>query len=540
MMLAVAGITVFWLCTDDSSPAPRAQSQPMKPQADGKQADREQADGKQADGKHKVYFGNRKACGTEGCHGRMMPAGPGEELVGDVSAVLSRRHELQLWETQDKHKIATKVLLEGRGQRMAELLGIKGDITDPAKNHAWRQCLSCHGVIVEDEKQADKKSFAPKDRIDSGVSCVVCHAPYAEWVVEHSRTVLNKWQDFTREEKEATYGLRDLWDSRRRADLCSSCHVGSVAEGKVVTHEMYAAGHPPLPGFEIVTFSDAMPRHWETLPEKYQRLPKAREVYDRVYHFGDDYQQQQLRLLVTSAVVAFRHSAQLVAVHAQAAQKPGNDRSWPEFALYDCNTCHHDLKAESWRQQRGYAGKPGRPQMRDWSTALLPLAMRHEQPRAATMVADFPKRLASLRGAFSNSPFGDPSEVFPKAAALVEWSDAMLKQLQESRFDRGESAKLLAALVDGYKKDLLDFDSARQIGWAIHALIKEGSPGTLKDANLKEPLARMTDQLNLMLLKGQQPIWPSYVHETMAKVAAYDAVEFRNHLGALARALPKR
>jgi hypothetical protein len=521
LFIAAAAITLPWLALEDPPATPRADAQPAKPGANLKQ---------------KVYFGNRKACGTEGCHGRMMPAGAGEETVGDVSAVLSRRHELTLWDTQDKHKLATKVLLEPHGQRMAELLGIKGDITDPKQNHAWRQCLSCHGVVIEDEKQADKKSFGPKDRIESGVSCVVCHAPYAEWVVEHSKTVLNKWQDFTREEKETTYGLRDMWDSRKRAELCSSCHVGNAAEGKVVTHEMYAAGHPPLPGFEILTFSDALPRHWETPPEKYQRLPKSREIYDRVYHFGEDYKEQQLRLLLTSAVVAFRDSVQLVAAHADAAQKPASDRAWPEFALYDCYACHHDLKADSWRQKRGYVGKPGRPQMRDWSTALLPLALKHDPP--AKLAEDFPKRMTALQAAFSKAPFGDPSDVLPKSAALVEWSDAMLKHLHDSRYKPGESAKLLTSLVHGDENALLDFDSARQVAWAAQALIKESPGAKLNDAALKQPLDAIADQLHLNLLKGQHPIWPTYVRETMTKVADYDAVAFQKHLRALAKALP--
>ena len=43
-----------------------------------------------------------------------------------------------------------------------------------------------------------------------------------------------------------------------RAKLCSACHVGNVEDGKLVTHEMYAAGHPPLPGIEIVAFCDAL------------------------------------------------------------------------------------------------------------------------------------------------------------------------------------------------------------------------------------------------------------------------------------------
>ena len=42
-------------------------------------------------------------------------------------------------------------------------------------------------------------------------------------------------------------------DPVRRTELCLSCHLGSTSENKMVTHAMYAAGHPPLPGFEMET-----------------------------------------------------------------------------------------------------------------------------------------------------------------------------------------------------------------------------------------------------------------------------------------------
>ena len=44
--------------------------------------------------------------------------------------------------------------------------------------------------------------------------------------------------------------------------LCLSCHVGNAAQGKVITHAMYAAGHPPLPAMDIATFALNQPQHW--------------------------------------------------------------------------------------------------------------------------------------------------------------------------------------------------------------------------------------------------------------------------------------
>ncbi len=492
----------------------------------------------------RVFYGNTKACG--GCHGSDKPAEDGKETVQRRSTLLSRGNELHIWDTQDKHRIAAKVLTEGRGKRMAEVMGIKGDIANPKTNAQWKQCLTCHGVYIADEKEVDPETFGPEERMASGVSCVVCHGAYEEWVVEHSKTVKNIWRKLTREEKEQ-YGLNDLWDPGKRAALCCSCHVGNAKEGKVVTHEMYAAGHPPLPSFEIVSFSEVMPRHWETMPEKYARLSKYAKQYDAIYHFDEKpHELQQVRLLMTSAVVAFRDSVELIAAHAEAAQKGANaqaaDRAWPEFALYDCYACHHDLKTDSWRQKRGYVGVPGRPQMRDWPTVLVPLALRHEQlagKQTQDWQTTFDKDLKGLEGAFSKAPFGDPKEVRARAEALMKWSDGLLAALKETKLDAARSRELVGVLLNRPEKSLLDFDSARQVGWGLRSLLGETDPAALKAPAVKAPLDALVTELRLELPKGQQPI-VGELPESLAKLASFDPEVFRKNLKALAQALQQK
>src|SRR5207244_2756203 len=46
-------------------------------------------------------------------------------------------------------------------------------------------------------------------------------------------------------------------------------------------------------------------------------------------------------------------------------------RPWPEFAEMDCFACHHDLKAKSWRLERGYKGKAGAVPYRPWYVTML-------------------------------------------------------------------------------------------------------------------------------------------------------------------------
>src|SRR5207248_334113 len=108
----------------------------------------------------------------------------------------------------------------------------------------------------------------------------------------------------------------------------------NVKEGKIVTHEMYAAGHPPLPGIEIATFGDALPRHWETLTEKIKkrgdkffvlldgkRKVSYTEFYKEKLHFdpGEEFskQMEHTQLVAHSAVAVFQASMEMIATHAE-------------------------------------------------------------------------------------------------------------------------------------------------------------------------------------------------------------------------------
>ena len=71
--------------------------------------------------------------------------------------------------------------------------------------------------------------------------------------------------------------MTDLWDSDKRTEVCSSCHIGDAVPEKhrFVTHDMYAAGHPPLPPFETAAFCNMFPRHWQLMNEKTPEMQSA-------------------------------------------------------------------------------------------------------------------------------------------------------------------------------------------------------------------------------------------------------------------------
>src|SRR5262249_43484447 len=146
----------------------------------------------------------------------------------------------------------------------------------------------------------------------------------------------------------------------------------------------------------------------------------------------DPAEHEQTKLAVVGNAALFRASADLLA--AQAA-----DKGWPELAQFDCSACHHDLKNPSWRQQRGYAGTPGRPRPREWPAALIATALR--QAGEGSDADQFTERTAKLNDALAARPFGKPDAVAPAARKLAEWSETNIKRLGQQKYDQARSLR---------------------------------------------------------------------------------------------------
>ena len=445
------------------------------------------------------YFGSF-ACVT--CHSE----GPKQ------SPLLCQCTEVNDWKDKDKHTMAHELLKGKRAQKMGQALG--WDVmTDP-------RCISCHGIRGKKE-QFDKESFVGTQKIGfddakikEGITCSVCHGPSEKWVDVHGSAIVKKrleWRRRSREEKEHEFGMKDLWDPAKRSKLCLSCHVGDLADGKFVTHAMYAAGHPPLPGVELATFSEEMPRHWQYLAEK------KPEVQQLLKFDPQDASLEKTRLVLSSGLAAFRDSMQLLAKQAaEATDGREEEKAWPELAQFDCYACHHELKTPAWRQNRHPKGKPGRPQMHEWPTALVQASL--------LFLGDKPSELAEhlkpLRQEFDNTPFGNPEKVASAAAKVTAWADERLKALNakkekkekavqdqfERPLDRATALTILRRLASLPDDETPDYDSARQIAWAIdiiyHELFGKGhQPKNHKD--IEKELSVLRDQLKLKLPSGK-------------------------------------
>jgi hypothetical protein len=409
---------------------------------------------------------------------------------------------------------------------MGELLHIKGKVSEEAS------CISCHAVYVPDKKLKDG-SF----KIEEGVSCVACHGAYREWYTRHSSDLEDErrdWRALSRTVKEERYGMRDLWDPAKRAKVCLSCHIGNHNEGKWVTHAMYAAGHPPLPSVEVATFSDAMPRHWQYLKEKKQLVQELLKVNRAEAAF------EQTHLVLLGGVVSLRETMNLLAAEADAGSR--NQESypaWPELAQFDCYACHHELKTPSWRQRRGYAGRPGRPQMHAWPTELVKLALRYvgEDENALQSA------MAPLNAAFDSQPFGNPSDIVAKATSVAQWADKLLQKLETKlkQIQHPVAVQLLRDLCAQATATTPDYHSARQIAWAFNIIYDEAFPDSApkpaNDSEIQKVRAALNEQLMLRLPSGTKK--KIDLSQSLPAINNYDPGPFQLAMSALAKLLPQ-
>jgi hypothetical protein len=440
--------------------------------------------------------------------------------------------EYSIWKTHDKHAQAYAILLGGRSQDMGKALGM--NVRDPKTG-----CMNCHAMSqLFNERSLAELDTQPLD----GVSCTGCHGPSAEWRDAHNNPkVPAKWR-LLELDKRAARGFRDLRDPETKATLCMSCHIGDAAHGKVVTHAMFAAGHPPLPPIEVATFARNQPRHWRDSRNVPFFETPSRQVKD-IYHL-DDVAFQQTKLALIGSVVALRQTMRLAqdranletekpaqlwpellfSVDKKMADDPAYLRKlaaerWPDIALAhsDCYACHHDLNVRSFRQERGFGyrlsqGKfipvtPGRPLVRAWPTALL------EAGIAYTGKTDDLNALATALGRVAqvcnDRPYGEPKEVMKATDEVVKWCNGMIAELNKAPYNPEKVRGLMLHLCKLYgtgeqgqaatnaRPLLPDFESARQVVALLEIAYEELTAEAKKDPAITADLERLAKQVDL-------------------------------------------
>ncbi len=230
---------------------------------------------------------------------------------------------------------------------------------------------------------------------------------------------------------------------------------------------MYAAGHPPLPNFELQTFCEQMPQHWQTTAEVYAALADydGRQAYFQLNYAtlaagripSADYSLVgwRTRKVLLGSVVARRRWLELLT-------EASNSERWGDYAFYDCMACHHELRQSSPRQEFGVAGIPGRPRQLLWPVALSRVAAS-QTPLAAELAA----AEQALATALDRQPFGD--RVVCAEAARQEHTviERLQLELAAQPFDNSSRRAVLLQLTETPTSYLVDYLSARQVVWGI-------------------------------------------------------------------------
>jgi Cytochrome c554 and c-prime len=385
-----------------------------------------------------------------------------------------RMNESDTWSMRDRHSKAYELLKGDRGQEMGKRLGY-ADVTND------QRCLSCHA-----DWQTDLRSKPKQDMLADGVGCEACHGASEKYESPHYH---ESWHEISLADRRTRYGMVNIRDPQVRAEVCLSCHVGNAEQGKVVTHDMYAAGHPPLPGFELGDFCELMPPHWDEFHEQLKKLEKASDTRKYLENLQRQLGQDEstlpgLKSVLVGAAIELRQSTKLVADQAAGKVRHAGDAPasavWPEFALYDCTMCHHELQYPGWRQKRITMATmaPGRPLIPRWPQALISVAIDQisgpDRTTAAQKKKQFAKLLDGLDEPFRRQPFADQAEIAGPAQKLTEFVDhEVLDPLKISKFDQHASAAALRQLCIAASENVADYDSARQLAWAFDRVYEE-------------------------------------------------------------------
>jgi hypothetical protein len=284
---------------------------------------------------HETPFTGAASCASSGCHGGPRP--------GVANPRANGGNEYLLWMENDPHAQSWRTIASEQSVAMMDRLGIlrDGRIVDIDQ---FNNCLACHNSAPVDPPAAATRDHAGiasefSARSVEGVGCRGCHGPSSKWETSH---YLAGWSPGDATET----GFVPAANLLVRARMCASCHVGD--RDRDMNHDIIAAGHPPL-RFEMATYHNRLPKHW--------RDPQASNPG-----------QYEMDLWIAGAIAS--SDAWLALLEGRAAGSTAVS-TWPEFASYDCSSCHHALGLNNRRNPLSDPSRRGLAKQSQWDTFAL-------------------------------------------------------------------------------------------------------------------------------------------------------------------------
>lgn len=358
------------------------------------------------------------SCAGSTCHGRQTPSG-----------AVVRQDEIRLWQDESSpsgaHARAFRVLATPRGRAIAAKLGLG----DPQRAPS---CLGCHA----DVPQPGMAAF----RTGDGIGCETCHGPAGDWIASHAAVGATRASNMAA-------GMRDLASSRARAAVCLDCHLGSARGDRFADHRMMAAGHPRLT-FEIDLFS-TLGQHWNEDKDYAARKPTASHV--KLWAIG------QAEALARS-----------LSLYSNGGL--GQDGSFPQFAFFDCHTCHRRIfdgpDARATKPANPSRPMPaGFPAYQDENMIMLAAAVRVAAP-------DMAARLDADSRAFHAAITRDRPSAVAAAGRLRATADALATRFSGANMGRDTAFAIVAAVAgDAISPRFTDYEGSVQAVMAVDTLL---------------------------------------------------------------------
>jgi hypothetical protein len=372
------------------------------------------------------------SCAAAACHGRLL--GGLDAGASELQSAVAR------WTRDDPHARASLTL---NGERSRMMLANLRGLPSAKDVHPDREelCLKCHAMSVQKELQG------PKFDATDGVGCEMCHGPAGKWKPVHD---LPSWQLLTDAEK-AAYGMRNLKNPVVRADVCAGCHQGSPE--REVNHDLIGAGHPAL-FFDVSAQMDRMPHHWSPAIDRCQPDFSA-------------------RLWVSGQLMGVRTSMENLEARAGDTKKP-----WPEFAEYDCLSCHRSPLLNPLPAVKGV--RPGQTPYMAWGqpmTRHLAAGGRFADPELKPLLDKLADEM--------NKPLPSQDEVKKLAGQVKGQIDKMLGKLPQAAFARSDLRALMQSIASDYSREpAVRWYTGVQVTsalTALHRALSELDPAAKKD-----------------------------------------------------------
>jgi len=244
---------------------------------------------------------------------------------------------------------------------------------------------------------------------------------------------------------------------------------------RFVDHRLYGAGHPRL-RFELDTFTAIQPAH--VVVDKGYIERKGRVTDIAVWASGQ------------ALTVARQMTALLDPKHARRGL-------FPEFALYDCQSCHHPYDALHAPRPTDSGLGPGTVKLNDANLAMLRIVAARVAPEAAHSLG---AHVLALNRAMAPDQGGDPGDVpggvQREAAAIRETARGLVPLLAGDEFGAGDIRAIAEAVIaQGQGPDGWRFSHAEQTTMALEAIAAAMKSAGVVGAAQGEAIRKATDAL---------------------------------------------